>query len=545
MLQKSNIESYRAIPYQGLAHRESHPSIIGAVAALVGVDSPSPQSARVLEVGCAFGRNIIPMAATLPGARFVGLDLSAHQVEAARHTAEAAGLDNLEFIVGDIAETGAALGAFDYIIAHGVYSWIPQAARERLLGLCRDLLTPRGVAYISHNVYPGWHRKNALRHMMRYHIRDLETASQQVVAAKALLEFISTASSPHDASYKLWLHDEVEALAGADEWYLFHDHLAVHNDPSYFHEFIDEARAHGMQFMADAALAANFGNLMPHRLTADLRELTGTDRISFEQHQDFVLNRPFRKTLLCRSGLEVSARPLPARWAGLHVMSPYEREDDEDGQPTNTWRKGEAYLRDANPAANAVLDVLSERWPGSIPVAELFDIYRRLGVDSSPAAESVAAFCDDLYVLALADVVELSATPVATPAPRERPEVHRWVRQELADRRTSVTSVHHKSAHLSPTLRSLAALADGTRDLAGLVDALQAQVASGALALPVDDATPAQVRAGLTGGVERGLDQLRHLGLLACELAGGRGPAGGGWPTGTSAPTASPPSARP
>ncbi|MEZ4267028.1 MAG: class I SAM-dependent methyltransferase [Myxococcota bacterium] len=515
MLQKSNIESYRAVPYQGLAHRESHPSIIATVAALVGVDAPSPQRARVLEVGCAFGRNLIPMAASLPGARFVGLDLSAHQVDAARHSAQAVGLDNIEFIVGDIAEAGAELGAFDYIIAHGVYSWIPPAARERLMGLCRDLLTPNGVAYISHNVYPGWHRKNALRHMMRYHIRDLEPASRQVVAAKALLEFVSTASSPHDASYKLWLHDEVEALKDAEEWYLFHDHLAVHNDPSYFHEFIEEAHAHGLQFLADAALAANFGHLMPDRLAADLHELTGGDRISFEQHQDFVLNRPFRKTLLCRSGLEVSDRPLPAGWAGAHVLSPYEREDDDAGQPTNTWRKGDSYLRDANPAANAVLEVLSARWPGSISVADLFDIYRGLGVDSSPAAESVAGFCDDLYVLALADVVELSATPVATPAGREHPEVHRWVRQELADGRTSVTSVHHKSAQLSPTLRALAALTDGTRDLVGLVEALQAQVASGAFALPVDDATPEQVLAGLTGGVERGLGQLRHLGLLA------------------------------
>jgi SAM-dependent methyltransferase len=510
---ETNYEAYQEMPYAGSAYADSHPASMWPIAALMGLSPAAVDDCRVLEVGCARGGNLVPMAASLPTSRFVGLDLSDHHIAQASAARDALGLRNLELVRGDIAEVGGQLGTFDYIIAHGVYSWLPAPTRDRLMALCGSALAPQGIAYISHNVYPGWHRKLALRHMMLYHARGIERATDRVAAAKALLEFLSTASSPRDASYKLWLHEEAEFLLDATDHYVFHDHLAVHNEPSYFHEFVAAAAPHGLEFVADAYLPANFGNMLPERLTGDLAELTAGDRVAFEQYQDFVLNRPFRKTLLCRRDAGPAARPVTAAVAKTHVMTDLQPIAEEGGGP-RSWQRGARKLGEVNEATHGLLSILAARWPGTVPFAELFDGYRALELGEDPAGSTQEQFCDDLFLLALNHMVSLRATRLEAPPTRAQPVTLAWVRQELADSAGRLTTMHHRTATLAPPLRVLARLADGTRDEAALLEGLIAAVDEGDLPLPVADATPEQVREGLAGGLQRGLAQLYHMGLL-------------------------------
>jgi tRNA/tmRNA/rRNA uracil-C5-methylase (TrmA/RlmC/RlmD family) len=115
------------------------------------------------------GDNLVPMALGLPAARFVGVDLSPRQVEVAQRTIAALGLSNIEFREADIAAIDASWGEFDYVIAHGVYSWVPEPVRERLLALCNANLAANGVAYVSYNTNPGWRVHGMIRDMMIYH----------------------------------------------------------------------------------------------------------------------------------------------------------------------------------------------------------------------------------------------------------------------------------------------------------------------------------------------------------------------------------------
>ena len=123
----------------------------------------------MLELGCASGDNLIPMALGLPNARFVGIDLSARQIEQGQRQVSALGLANIELRQYNIADVDASWGKFDYIICHGIYSWVPAPVRERLLAICRDNLAPNGVAYVSYNTLPGWHMRGMIRDMMIYH----------------------------------------------------------------------------------------------------------------------------------------------------------------------------------------------------------------------------------------------------------------------------------------------------------------------------------------------------------------------------------------
>lgn len=512
MLPTTNHASYEAVPYAGCAHHDTHPMYLRPVATLLGLAPASPLSCRVLEIGCAEGRNLIPIAAGLPGSRFVGLDLSARHIEVARSSSAALGLGNIEFVVADLEVSGDELGTFDYIIAHGVYSWVSEAARQRLLALCRALLAPQGVAYVSHNVYPGWHRRQALRQMMLYHIRDLQPASQHARASKELVELLSATAPDSDAAYASWLREEAEFLAGSDDFYVFHEHIAVHNDPSYFHEFMAAADRHGLQFVADAFLPANFGKMLPAAVGERVMRHSGRDRLRFEQYYDFVLNRTFRKTLLCRADARVAMPPRLQSWADAHVLCPYEPAPDVEPAPgCSAWRKGNHLATDITPPIAALLAIVSARWPCSMPVAELFAAYRALAADGETGGVTLDSFCGQLFVPAVLELIQIAAIPVRSGVSDGPPALTRSVRHQLEIGAEPLTSAHHNTASLTPPLRAFALLVDGSRDLAQLADALPPwwpnEAASG------DDAVES-ARPPLAERVERGVRYLRYLGLL-------------------------------
>ena len=153
---------YDAVPYPARAFPSSHPQHLATVATLLGLRPPSLEDCRVLELGCATGGNLVPMADDLASGRFVGLDLSHVQIEAARTAARKAGLKNVEFRCQDLlgfgapgAPGGGPAESFDYIIAHGLYSWVPRGgARPAARGL-RPAPRPRR------------HRVRQLQHLPR------------------------------------------------------------------------------------------------------------------------------------------------------------------------------------------------------------------------------------------------------------------------------------------------------------------------------------------------------------------------------------------
>ncbi len=512
MLPTTNEASYAAVPYVGCAHHDTHPMYIRPIATLLGLQPASPADCRVLEIGCAEGRNLIPMAVGLPGSRFVGLDLSEGHIRVARESSDALGLSNIEFVVADLERAGDDLGTFDYIIAHGVYSWIPEPARQRLLSLCRGLLAPQGVAFVSHNVFPGWHRRQALRRMMRFHIRDLEPLSEHARAAKELVAFLSAQAPASDPAYGAWLREQAELLSSCDEFYVFHEHLAVHNDPSYFHEFMDEADRHGLQFVADAFLPANFGKLLPATVGEEVMRHSGRERLRFEQYYDFVLNRTFRKTLLCHKEAHVAMPPRLESWADAHVLCAYEPAADVEPEPGCTaWRKADHLATDVNPPTAALLALLAARWPCSMPVPDLFAAYRAQAADGAAADVTLQAFCARLFVPAVLELIQIVAIPVVSGAGAGFPAVTRSVRRQLEVGAEPLTSAHHNVATLTAPVRALATLLDGTRDLAQLAEALPACWPNDA---PSDDSAAERARPPLAERVARGVTYLKYLGLL-------------------------------
>ncbi len=128
--------SYDEVPYEGYPFPQTHPDRLATVARLLGVGAAPAESCRVLELGCTDGGNLIPMAASLPHSSFLGIDLSGRQIAAARKIIQALALENIEVRHLDIADVGDDFGTFDYIICHGVYSWVPAPIQDEVLRIC-------------------------------------------------------------------------------------------------------------------------------------------------------------------------------------------------------------------------------------------------------------------------------------------------------------------------------------------------------------------------------------------------------------------------
>ena len=116
------VNSYDLVPYESNPFSQTHPNRLGAIATLFGMRVAPPTYCRVLELGCAAGGNLIPMAVQLPESKFLGIDLSLRQVKEGQETIGRLGLKNIELRHANILDVSEADGKFDYLICHGVFS---------------------------------------------------------------------------------------------------------------------------------------------------------------------------------------------------------------------------------------------------------------------------------------------------------------------------------------------------------------------------------------------------------------------------------------
>ncbi|HLH89404.1 MAG TPA: class I SAM-dependent methyltransferase [Xanthobacteraceae bacterium] len=246
--------SYDALPYVSNPFPMTHPALTGAIARLFALEAAPLGGARVLELGCAAGGNIIPAAARHPDASVLGIDLSPAQVAGGRARIADLRLSNIEIRCQSFADfDGRTEGPFDYIICHGVYSWVPAPLRDAILRICRDGLSRRGVALVSYNVLPGWRMLQALRDSFLLHQKPDADPRRRVAEARALLALLPR-GAPDDGAYKSFLTAEAARLAAASDDYLAHEFLDDVNEPCTFREFVDAAQRHDLAFLAEADL---------------------------------------------------------------------------------------------------------------------------------------------------------------------------------------------------------------------------------------------------------------------------------------------------
>jgi SAM-dependent methyltransferase len=178
----ASVTSYDELPYDDHVFAYTQPANLATVAALNGLEPPPLDRCRVLDIGCAAGANLLPMAIAKPASEFVGLDLSPRQIAAGKDTVARLGLTNVALHARNLLDPTDDLGTFDYIICHGVYSWVPPQVQNRILAVIRCHLAPAGLAYVSYNTYPGWHLRGLAREAMAFHAAGVDSGPADKVA---------------------------------------------------------------------------------------------------------------------------------------------------------------------------------------------------------------------------------------------------------------------------------------------------------------------------------------------------------------------------
>ena len=295
---------YKELGYKSYPFPFTTPAYLEAYGTLVGLNTPPAKTARVLELGSTYGGNIISQAVHNPEATFVGIELSEDQVEKGNKIISDAKLDNVSLIQGDIMNFDETLGTFDYIIAHGFYSWISDEMKDKLLDIISNHLADNGIAYVSYNTYPGWHTMEEVRQLMLFANRDHDelTHKEKVLRGKTVGSLVGSQILNYDN-----LKERNSKFLGAlrsvmqkDDYYVGHDHLEPHNDPCYFYQFNDHLKAHNLTYVCDADLTLSMVRTYDESIADKLEKLAPNSQADQEQYLDFMLDTTFRKSIICK-----------------------------------------------------------------------------------------------------------------------------------------------------------------------------------------------------------------------------------------------------
>lgn len=497
--------SYDEVPYSKKPYPQSHPDRLAVLATLFGMKPAPIDRCRVLELGGGGGGNIIPMASSLPGSQFLGIELSERQVADGQATIQALGLKNVEIRQLDILGVTKELGAFDYIVAHGVYSWVPDAVREKLLQICSENLAPNGVAYVSFNTYPGWNFRGMVREMARFQTRGIANPAERIAKARELLDFFAQ-SAPADNPYANALKAEQEQWRKYADSELFHEHLEDVNEPTYFYQFADSADRHGLQFLAEADFSAMaFTAFAPE--VGDALERISDGLVKTEQLTDILRNRRFRQSLLCRKEIVLDRNLTPQRIAGFEIASaatPLSKQVDVRSSLPEAFRTpGGVTLTSSAPLVKAAFVHLAKIWPQSASFDEL------VGTAGGADAQTLAAQILEGYARNLV-VLRSRKAPFVTAA-SGRPIASALARHQ-AKNGEPVTNQLHESGLVDDFDRHMLQFLDGGNDRGAIVDGLVKLVENGSLKSSSPDG--AALRKNLALAVEDNLGHFARLALL-------------------------------
>ncbi|EYF02885.1 methyltransferase regulatory domain-containing protein [Chondromyces apiculatus] len=488
------------------------------MATLFGLSPAPPDRCRVLELGCGLGTNLLAMAVALPGSIFVGIDASARQIASGRAGVEALGLRNVALHAMDIRDVDARFGPFDYVVCHGVYSWVPPDVQAAILTLCRALLAPMGVAYLSYNTLPGWHLRGALRDLMLREIPAQGTPEARLAAAREVLGLLGHAPSLDGA--RAWLHEELRLLARMSDAYLFHEHLAAENRAVYFRDFARAAAQAGLAYLGDAHLWTmmpdRFGEAAAQAIAQRSRGLVDT-----EQHLDYLDLRFFRRTLLCHREAPLDRALSWRRLSGLWLRAALTEERTAEQGDTDNGTRGEASfsigrglsLSTTSAPLKAALSALAERYPAGMHFEALC---ARALAESGDARNAEAQDRLGRNLLGLVTRGEIAVDAWArpcTPAPGPRPATTALARLEAARGRDGCTTLLMERVAVDAFDRALLTRMDGAHTWEDLVAGALAEIAAGRLSVEVEG-VPRDAPEVLREVTEQKLARLARAGLV-------------------------------
>ncbi len=452
--------SYDEVPYPTAVFPQATPDRLASIARLHGLSPPDIGSARVLEIGGGDALNLLAVAAAYPEVTGLSFDLAGTAVERGRHWAELAGIGNVAIEQMDLldAVAGAIAGEWDYVVAHGVYAWVPEPVRAAVFALIGRVLSPNGVAFVSYNALPGGHMRTAMREMLLLHLEGIANPGERLERARHFLEVFAEDDSVDEPIVEV-MRRLARAMLERDPAVLHHDEMGDIYAPQQLVAVANAAAAHGLQWLGDASVG---------------RFADGFEDIRTVQLRDYAEGRYFRQSLFVRAQAEPERHLNPANIASLYAACHGRR----TGETEFTADNDRCEVTD--PGLIEALERLIACFPQRILCSELF---------------ADGPHLDAMFRMFDAGLITLHAAPAPSVTHSgERPEASPLARMQLAQDWPTVTTLDLRGLTISdPRARAFVPLLDGRRDR----DQLAADWAATGHDVPVEAALDMVARAGL------------------------------------------------
>ncbi|MBR0694727.1 class I SAM-dependent methyltransferase [Bradyrhizobium lablabi] len=457
---------YDDVYYPGHVYGLTHPNHLATIATVYGMQPAPVEHCRVLELGCGVGGNLLPMAFQYPDSEFIGVDLSGVTIERGQRNVAALGLRNIKLLHCDIMNVDASFGQFDYIIAHGVYSWVPPVVREQMMTIFKQNLAPRGVCYVSYNAHPFSHLRNMVRDMMLYHTRHITGMKEKVGQARAIMKFLSEGSKANSVHGAV-MRDQCNRVLKVPDELLFHDDLDEGAAAFLLSNVVEDATRHGLQYLSDADFSRRYLAGYAEEVRATLQRFPESEFMARDQYQDFIDGNGFRRTLLCHDNISLRRqidRDFVTRFHLLSTLSPVDPgvclTDDSAMEFEN---HDSSRITVTNPLLKAAHLCLGRAWPRAMSFGELLDGARALR-GGEQTDDDQQTLTDAMYILTQSGEVSfLVSPPFLMKDVTDRPQASLLARRQ-AETGPLVTNLLHQTVQLEDDrTRHFLQLLDGTR----------------------------------------------------------------------------------
>jgi methyltransferase-like protein/2-polyprenyl-3-methyl-5-hydroxy-6-metoxy-1,4-benzoquinol methylase len=518
--------SYDETPYESYPYTQTSPYHLKTLAKLFGLESPLPETAKILELGCAGGGNLIPHATLFPKAKFVGIDLSQVQIDAANKMKHDLGLENIEFKCESITDVTKKDGKFDYIICHGVMSWVPDSVQKKIFEICQNNLSENGIAYISYNTLPGWNMIRTIRDMMLYHAEIFADVKDKIQQSRLLLNFIKDSLEGSTTPYAGILKAEAELLSKQSDHYIRHEHLEEENTQFYFKEFMSEAAKHNLQYLGDTVLSSMYLGNMPKNVVEKLA--TVKDIVRTEQYMDFITNRRFRSTLLCHNSVKlnrnINTEDIKKFYTKFHLVpeTPITKMDDSD-KLNNTdnvkfYFKGDtkSEIGTTSSYLKAIFYTYSENPNHNFSFEEITKLAAKK-LPGNPIKEVEQEFLNHMMRLVLQGYVGIALQKNIEPPAIERPKLSKFAEyQATKSGALWLTNAAHEIVSISAPEKLIFSYMNGKNNRDKIVELINEHVAKGEINLAKDNKKiedPKMIKQELTAAVDLTINKakLHHL----------------------------------
>ena len=468
-------DPYDQLPYERCGIPTTSPERLATLASFSGFAIPDLKRAKVLEIGSGDGGNLIPLAFHHPEWEFVGIDPSVSAIEKAQHGRAELKLDNLQFDQQDVRNYEVSQ-RYDFVICHGVFSWVDAEVQTAILRVAATALSPNGLFYLSYNTEPGWRIRGLVRDRLRRGSSKASITSQTRAASASLDALKLLMGDAEGPPYLAMLRHEIQFAAERPSFHLAHEYLAEHNQAFWFGDVLDAAKQHALHYVGDAQRYRPEG-WIPHEQRALAKEQFATLEEQ-EECLDLVRYRQMRASVFARSQAVNDAMDHEALLKQSIVVTPLQlaasRVDLHDDSPllfacpmTKTEVMPETALE------KAALLVLGPTYPRGMSFDELLKQATRLLEHEGIARTVAEAEVNDL----LQGFAQLQSRALLEARPSqpewgismasELPVAHELARYEARER-PHLTSAAHDLFPVDDVDRLLIAQLDGTAQLEDL-----------------------------------------------------------------------------